>query len=119
MQTNREPHPPLDYAGPRTAKTRMVLAPGIIAFLACLFQALWLVFCIYAALAGYVRRGVDPPYGGVFGLLYIGWPTIIAFGCGCYSIYVAGITPRNALGVLAVIISSTLLALAVLQLTAH
>jgi hypothetical protein len=93
----------------------MELASGIVALFACAFQVGWFIFCAYGALAGnFGNHGTDTPFVGVGGLIFLGWPTL-AFGLSCYSIYVAGVSLRNALGVLAFILSGTVVGICVVQ----
>ena len=116
-----EPQTPLGYAHHQTVKMppRMGSASGVIAFCACVFQGFWLIFCIYGALAGYFGTGVHTPFTGVCGGIYLGWPTLVAFGFGCHSIYAKGGISRNVLGLLVVIISGTIIALGIIQSCLH
>jgi hypothetical protein len=109
----------LNYARLGAAKTsRKVPISGVLSFVAMLIQIPWGIKAFFFIAMMYYdpgRAGVKYPLPSDR-TIFIVWvvaflPTLVGLPCGCYSVKVAGISWRNAFGVLGLVLVAVLIAL--------
>jgi hypothetical protein len=118
----------LNYATPGLPGTSGIppiygVVAGVIAFASTLVQIPWAFFCMFFAL-GHATPGATPPPRLTIAdhiIAVIEWsvvmfPTIFGLLLGAASIKVAGISPRNTLGILGLIFALIVISLAISHL---